>query len=108
MKLARVSQALTLAALALMLALILWPPLKAWHWLAALPLAILFVSGLRPRPRWGGWVATLMIPYLGIGVMNLLAGPATPLVGLLLSIGSALACFAALYWTRCMGFSLRR
>jgi len=49
-----------------------------------------------------------MIPYLSVGVMNLLAGPATPAVGLAMSVGSALACLAALDWTRRMGFSLRR
>lgn len=105
---ATVSRAVTLFSLAVILALILWPPVAAWQIAGSLPLAALLLAGIRPGPRWGGWVAAWMIPYLSIGVMNLLAGPATPPVGLAMSVGSALACLAALDWTRRMGFSLRR
>ena len=105
---ATVSRAVTLVSLALVLALIVWPPTAGWQIAGALPLAALLLTGVKPGPRWGGWVAAWMIPYLSIGVMNLLAGPASPPVGLAMSIGSALACLAALDWTRRMGFSLRR
>lgn len=105
---ATVSRAVTLASLALVFALIVWPPAAGWQIAGALPLAALLLTGFRPGRRWGGWVAAWMIPYLSIGVMNLLAGPASPPVGLAMSIGSALACLAALDWTRRMGFSLRR
>lgn len=108
MKRGSLSQVLTLFALGLLIALILWPPTRAWQLLGSVPLAAVFLAGLRPGPRWGGWVAVLMIPYLSIGIMNFLAGPAAPLVGLLMACGSALACLAALDWTRRMGFSLRR
>jgi len=103
-----VSRGVTLASLALVLLLIVWPPVAAWQVAGSLPLAGLLLTGLKPGPRWGGWVAAWMIPYLSVGVMNLLAGPAPPPVGLAMSVGSALACLAALDWTRRMGYSLRR
>ena len=105
---ATVPRVITLASLALVFALILWPPTATWQVAGALPLAVLLLTGIRPGKRWGGWVAAWMIPYLSIGVMNLLAGPASPPVGLAMSVASALACLAALDWTRRMGFSLRR
>jgi len=103
-----VSRLITLASLGLVFTLIIWPPVAAWQIAGSLPLAILLLTGLKPGPRWGGWVAAWMIPYLSVGVMNLLAGPASPPVGLAMSVGSTLACLAALDWTRRMGFSLRR
>jgi uncharacterized membrane protein (DUF2068 family) len=62
---------------------------------------------MRPAPRWGGWVAVLAIPYLSVAVMNLMSGPAGPVVSSLLAIGAVVAFFAGLDWTRRRGFSLR-
>ncbi len=108
MKPGRWSRPIVLLALALLTICLVWPPLRTWALFAALPLAIALAAGLKPKPRWGGWVATLMIPYFCVGIMNLLAGPAPPAIALILCLASAAAFIASMHWTRRMGVSLRR
>ncbi len=102
------SRHLVLLALALLIVCLVWPPFRSWTLVGILPLAVALLAGIKPKPRWGGWVATLMIPYFCVGIMNLLAGPAPPFLGLSLSLASALAFIASMDWTRRMGVNLRR
>ena len=105
---AAAARLVALASLAVVLSTLLWPPVRTVGAVAALPVAALLFAGLRPRPRWGGWVAVLMIPYFCAAAMNALAGPMDRVSALLLAGGSTIALLASLDWTRRMGFSLRR
>jgi len=104
---AGLARALALAGLLCCLAVTWWPPPAPAALVGGLPLALLVLLGLRPTRRWGGWVAVVAIPYLAIGVMNLLAGPAAPAAGFALSGGAVVMFFAGLDWTRRTGGSLR-
>lgn len=41
----------------------------------AAPLLLLLAAGARRDPRWGVWVAMVMVPYVTLGVGSLLATP---------------------------------
>lgn len=70
---ARFSRSLALLGLALMAGWILRPPAPgAAAVVAAAPLAVLLLAGLRPLPRWGIATAIVMLPYFSYGVMALL------------------------------------
>lgn len=101
------ARALAQAGLLLAAGALVWPPAGRVAWLGSLPLALLAATGVRPRPRWGAWVAIWMIPYLSAAIMNLLAGPLPPARALTLSCGVALAGLAGLDCLRRSGISLR-
>lgn len=100
-------RAIALACLSSCLAVLLWPPVGALTFAAAVPVAVTLAFGIRPGTRWGGGVATLMIPYLAVAVMNILAGPMARPPAIALGIASALAFVAGLAWTRRIGATLR-
>ncbi len=84
-----------------------WPPSGTSARLFSLPLVLLALLGLSPSRRWGAWVAIFMIPYLSAAIMNLLAGPLSPVRALGFSVGVTLAGLAGLDWLRRSGVSLR-
>ena len=51
---------LTMAGLAAIAGLILYPTPTTWSVVIATPLVILLAFGLRPPPKWGGWVAAIV------------------------------------------------
>jgi hypothetical protein len=103
----QLTHGLTAGALAVILAVFLWPPISALGLLGALPPALLLGLGLRPGRRWGGWVAALMIPYVAVAAMNILAGPMPRGAAICLSVATAIAFVAGLAWTRSIGASLK-
>jgi hypothetical protein len=99
---------LALLGLAVLIGLLLLPTPSAWTITVSVPLAILLITGFKPPPRWGGWVAILMIPYLCVAVGELIANPVTRLTSALIAGCSVLIIFAALDFVRRTGVSLRR
>jgi uncharacterized membrane protein len=71
----RGSRLLALAAVAT-LAVVLLLPARPAGAIAALPLGILLITGLKARRYWGVAVAGLMLPYFCYGVMRMLTEPA--------------------------------
>lgn len=98
----------TLAGLVVLIGILLLPTPTAWTLTVSAPLALLLVTGLKPPPRWGGWVATAMIPYLCIAIGELIANPARRMTSALIAICTVLIIFAALDFVRRTGVSLRR
>ena len=70
-----VSRWLTLGGLILLIALILSPAPSGVRLIIAAPPVWLFVAGLKPPRRWGGWVAVTMIPYLCVALGEAIADP---------------------------------
>lgn len=98
---------LTMAALAtLTLALLLAPDWRLIRLLAG-PAAVLLATGFKPRPRWGGWAAVTMIPYVCIGVMETLATTGARWPGIVLALCGTIVFFAGLDSVRRSGTSLR-
>lgn len=96
-----------MASLLTILAVLLWPPTGLVAVAACIPLCLLLLAGMRPGPRWGAWLALLMIPYLVLAAMNILAGPMGrgPAVGF--GVATAIAFVAGVAWTRRLGVNLR-
>lgn len=97
-----------MAGLAVLVALLLWPPLSPVGIAGSLAPAGLLLAGIRPPTRWGGWVAVLMIPYLAAAAMNVLAGPMPRGAALLFAGSTVIAGLGGLDWVRRSGHSLRR
>jgi len=70
----RRSRSLALVAIALLACWFLWPPGSVGA-LAAAPLAILLVTGLRRTRFWGIAAAGAMLPYFSWGVMRVVTEP---------------------------------
>ena len=99
---------LTMASLAGIIALLLYPAPTAWTLTLSTPLAILLASGLRPPPKWGGWVAALIIPYFAGALGEAVAAPAAKAVYWAITVLTVITFLAALYFVRRTGVSLRR
>lgn len=99
---------LALAGLAVMIGILLLPTPSAWTLTVSAPLALLLITGLKPPPRWGGWVAATMIPYLCVAIGELIANPARRVSSSLIAGCAVLIIFAALDFVRRTGVSLRR
>ena len=101
------SRWLTLGGLLLLVTALLlpWPGMS--NLLISLPVALLLITGLRPAPRWGGWVAVLMIPYLCIAVGELMVAPGNRWSNGIVAGLSTLVFFAAMDFVRRSGSSLR-
>jgi hypothetical protein len=104
-----VSQWLSLAGLVILtLTVVSRMTVSGWLLVAALPLLTLIITGVRPPARWGGWVAVAMIPYVCIGVMDLLITRDGRWQAALLAVSAVLVFFLALDSVRRTGASLRR
>jgi uncharacterized membrane protein len=103
-----IARYLALAGLAFLMGLLMLPSPSAWTTTISIPLALLFVTGLKPPPRWGGWVATAMIPYFCVAIGELIANPKMRLTSALIVGSSVVIIFAALDFVRRTGVSLRR
>jgi hypothetical protein len=102
------SQWLSLTGLVIVtLAVILRTPTIGWPLVAALPPLAFIVSGIEPPPRWGGWVAVTMIPYVCFGVMDWLMSGTGRWQGILLAVSAVTVFFTALDSVRRTGASLR-
>jgi uncharacterized membrane protein len=73
----------------------------------SIPLIALFMTGLKPPRKWGGWVAAAMVPYFCIALAEVVADPTGRFVTVLLAGGAMIVFFAALDFTRRTGVSLR-
>jgi len=99
---------LALAGLAVLIGVLLLPTPSPWTLTISVPLVLLLVAGLKPPPRWGGWVAVLMIPYFCIAVGELIANPARRTISTIIICCTILITFAAMDFVRKTGTSLRR
>jgi uncharacterized membrane protein len=99
---------LALAGLAALMGILLLPSPSAWTLTISVPLLLLLVTGLKPPPRWGGWVAVLMIPYLCVAVGELIANPTGRIASAMIVGCTVLVLFAAIDFVRRTGASLWR
>ncbi|MFQ5635316.1 MAG: DUF2069 domain-containing protein [Gammaproteobacteria bacterium] len=105
---AQLSRGLTLAGLAAIAALLLYPAPTAFTASASVPLIVLLAYGIRPPPKWGGWVAALIIPYFAGALGEAVASPDTRTVNWSMTVLTIVTFFAALDSVRRAGVSLRR
>ena len=96
-----------LAGLSVLIGILLLPTPSPWTLSISVPLVLLFLTGLKPPPRWGGWVAVLMIPYFCVAVGELIANPARRPISTMVICCSLLITFAAMDFVRRTGTSLR-
>jgi len=99
---------LALSGIAILIAVLLLPMPSTWTLIVSVPLIVLFVTGLQPPPRWGGWAAVTMIPYLCIAVGEAIADPDNQPFNAVIVVCSLVVFFAAMYFVRKTGASLRR
>ena len=94
--------------LLVLITVILFPTPSVWSVILAAPLVILLISGFRPPPRWGGWVAVAMIPYLCVATGEVIVDPGNRLTYAIIVGATVLVFFAAMLFVRETGASLRR
>jgi len=99
---------ITLAGLIAMIALLLYPVPTPWTMSISLPLFIAAAFGLRPPPKWGGWVAALVIPYFAGALGEAFAVPEGRTANWLITALSIGVFIAAFGYVRAIGASLRR
>lgn len=99
---------ISLAGLAVLIGVLLLPSPTPWTIAISIPLAVLLITGVKPAPRWGGWVAIAMIPYLCVAIGEAIANPTTRLTSMLIASCCVLIIFSALDFVRRTGVSLRR
>ena len=97
-----------LAGLSVLIGILLLSTPSPWTLSISVPLVLLLLTGLKPPPRWGGWVAVLMIPYFCVAVGELIANPARRPMSAMVIFCSLLIAFAAMDFVRRTGTSLRR
>ena len=102
------SRGIAMAGLLVMIGALLLPVPTPWSGTIAIPLIALFLTGLKPPRKWGGWIAAAMVPYFSIALAEVIADPTGRLVTSLLAGGAMIVFFAALDFTRRTGVSLRR
>jgi len=105
---AKYSLIIAASSLMVLLAALLLPRPSTLSLLATLPVAALLMTAPKPPPRWGGWVAVCMIPYVCVAVGELIANPASRANSTLIAVSSVCAFFAAMNYVRRTGTSLRR
>jgi len=93
-----------LAVIAILLSFRLAP---GWPLVLAVPPALLALAGLNPAPRWGGWVAVLMIPCLSAAIADVLVSQAGRWSSGLVAVLSVAVFFFGLDAVRRSGTSLR-
>jgi len=102
------SRWLTMVGLAAIIGLLLYPAPTTWTATISIPLVILVVFGLRPPPKWGGWVAAVIIPYFAGALGEALASPNSSAPYWAITALTIVTFLAALYYVRSTGVSLRR
>ncbi len=101
------SRGIALAGLLIMIGVLVLPRPTAWTGTVAVPLILLFATGLKPPRKWGGWVAAAMVPYFSVALGEVIANPASRIAASLLAGGAMIVFFAALDIGRRTGVSLR-
>jgi len=101
------SRCIALTGLLVMIATLLLPMPSAWSGTVAVPLFVLFVTGLKPPRKWGGWVAVAMVPYFAIALGEVIANPSGQFATSLLAGCTMIVFFSALDFSRRTGVSLR-
>jgi uncharacterized membrane protein len=71
--------------------------------LCAAPLVVLAFTGLRARRQWGGWVATIMVPYITLATGSLLVAPANLVGSVSFTVIAVLVFFAGIDAGRRLG-----
>jgi hypothetical protein len=104
---ARFSRWVTLCGLGLLIAVILWPAPTVMTTAVSTPLAVLLLTGFRPPPKWGGWVAALIIPYVCIALGEAIVGGANRPTYAIVVAGAVVVFFAAMDFVRASGTNLR-
>jgi len=99
---------ITLVGLVAMIALLLYPAPTPWTLSISVPLAIAAAFGLRPPPKWGGWVAALVVPYFAGALGEAFAVPDGRTANWIITALSLVVFFAAFGYVRAIGASLRR
>lgn len=102
------SRIIALAILLSMVGALLLPSPSAFSMTVAVPLGLLFLTGIKPPYKWGGWVAAFMIPYFGVALGEFIANPASRITTGIITVGSIAAFFAAMDYVRRAGINLRR
>ena len=102
------SRWVAIAGLAAIVALVLYPSPTLLAAVVSLPLAILIVLGIRPAPKWGGWVAALIIPYFAGALGEAIASPDGRALNWAITVLTIVTFFAAFWCVRRSGVSLRR
>jgi len=90
-----------------LIAVIMVPNPSVWSSIIAAPLIVLFITGMTPPRRWGGWVAVAMIPYLAISFGEAIADPAYRATNGFIAGCTIVVFFAAMDFVRQTGASLR-
>lgn len=98
----------TVVGLLAVLAGLLLAPRGSLAWIASVPVVVLLIGALRPPPKWSGWVAVCMIPYVCIAIAEAVANPQLRSKCLIVAIAAVCVFFAAMYDVRLSGTSLRR
>jgi len=99
---------IALAGLIAMIALLLYPAPTTWTTSISLPLIVAAAFGLRPPPKWGGWVAALVIPYFAGALGEAYAAPDGRTTNWIITGLTIVVFIAAFGHVRATGTSLRR
>jgi uncharacterized membrane protein len=102
------SRWIALGGLAVLVAVILFPAPRLLNLIVAAPLIVLFFTGLKPPPRWGGWAAVAMVPYLCVSLGEAIVDPANRATYGFVVGCTLLVFFASMDFVRQTGASLRR
>ncbi len=102
-----ISRGIALVGLLIMIAVLFLPRPTPWSGTIAVPLIVLFVTGVRPPRKWGGWVAAAMVPYFCIALGEVIANPAGRFETGLLAACAMIIFFAVLDFSRRTGVSFR-
>lgn len=102
------SRWIVIVGLAAIITLLLYPAPTNWSVAISLPLLVLIAAGIRPAPKWGGWVAALVIPYFAGALGEAIASPAGRAENWSITVLTIVTFLAAIYFVRRSGVSLRR
>ena len=97
-----------MAGLAGIVAVLLYPAPTAWTATLSLPLIILFVAGVRPPRKWGGWVAAVLIPYFAGALGEAIAAPEGRAKYWVMTLLTVMSFLSAFYLVRRSRVDLRR
>ncbi|NND37129.1 MAG: DUF2069 domain-containing protein [Gammaproteobacteria bacterium] len=102
------SRWITMAGLATLVALLLYPTPTPLTIAFAAPLVALLAVGLRAPHKWGGWVAAVLIPYFAGALGEAIAAPDGRAVNWAITVVTVVTFLSAFYLVRRSGVNLRR